>query len=57
MQQRIGHLLPYAMMDHCGFITARGRELRVYLRLPSQDEEMRDAGFEPARFYREDKTV
>jgi hypothetical protein len=28
MQQRIGHLSPYAMMDRCGFIMARGREPR-----------------------------
>jgi hypothetical protein len=26
---------PYAVMDQCGFIIARGRELRVYLRLPT----------------------
>ena len=32
-QRRIGHLSPYAMMDHCGFIMAHGRELRVYRRL------------------------
>jgi len=34
MQQRTGHLSPYAMMDHCGFIMAHGRESRVYRRLP-----------------------
>jgi hypothetical protein len=32
-QRRIGHLSPYATMDHCGFIMAHGRELRVYRRL------------------------
>ena len=29
----IGCLSPYAMMGHCGFITAHGRGLRIYRRL------------------------
>jgi hypothetical protein len=33
MQPRIGRLSPCAMMDHCGFIMAHGRGLRVYRRL------------------------
>src|ERR1700676_4398541 len=33
-QRRIGHLSPFAMMDHSGFIMAHGRRLRIFPRLP-----------------------
>ncbi len=32
-QIRIGRLSPYAMMGHCGFVMAHGRELRICRRL------------------------
>ena len=37
-RRKIGPLSPCAMMDHCGFIMARGRELRIYRRLLNPEE-------------------